>query len=175
MATHSPLPISPDASTAGHMETHIGMTTMYQGANSDSDDEIEISRESITNTHTMTSYTAAFNSTDDSGEAVDGNPKHWEWEHVQQWLKQKGMADMIKVFAEGATEKDGTDGDELLAITLEKLTDESGAYKVIEKLDIKTDDIESVPIIERFFRELTKLQLKANESTSADFHEHDTR
>ena len=81
---------------------------------------------------------------------------------------------MIVVFEEGATEKEGTDGDELLQITLNSLFDDSGAYKAGEKLDVTRIEAENSPLIQRFFRQLTKLQLAANESTSTQFTERET-
>ena len=78
---------------------------------------------------------------------------------------------LIEVFAGGATDKEGTGGDELLTVTLNTLYDESGPYKAGQKLMIGSiEEAENDPRIIRFFRELTKLQLQANSSTS-DFTE----
>eukprot|EP01084_Bolivina_argentea_P006468 12273_1 len=151
---------------------HIQLAPM-SGDDYASDSESLPSRDSFTMTHTMTmtnTYAADVNT--NKGETIGGNPVHWEWEDVQKWLNSKGLPMMIEVFAEGATDKDGTDGDELLTVTLNKIMDDSGAYRAGEKLNISSiEEAENSPVIERFFRELTKLQLKANESSSADFSE----
>ena len=155
---------------------HIGLTTTNAtngtaAYESDSSSESSASRDSLTLTHTQT-YTNTHVPSGGVAETVGGNPKNWEWEEVQQWLKSKGLEVMIKVFEEGATDKEGTDGDELLGITLNKLIDDAGAYKAGEKMGIGSiEEAENDPTLTRFFKELTKLQLKANESASGDFGE----
>eukprot|EP01084_Bolivina_argentea_P292995 503868_1 len=103
------------------------------------------------------------NMINNSVETIGGNPRNWDWDDVQKWLHQKGLSMMIEVFAEGATGREGTHGDELLTVTLQKLMDDSGAYRAGDKLGIYSiEEAELSPIIDRFFLELTKLQLKAN-------------
>ena len=154
------------------LQRHIVMSTMDELDSHflDSDhDEISISRESVTHTQTQT-YTSAFKVS--STETVGGNPKHWEWEQVQKWLKSRGLQDFIPVFSAGSTQKEGTDGDELLGVTLQTLMDDAGAYQAGQKLDIPTiEDAENDGRIIRFLKELTKLQLKANESVAGEFGE----
>eukprot|EP01083_Nonionella_stella_P224517 799108_1 len=152
---------------------HIQLAPMSPSDDYASDSESLPSRDSFTMTHTMTmtnTYAADVNT--NKGETIGGNPVHWEWEDVQKWLNSKGLPMLIEVFAEGATDKEGTGGEELLGVTLTKIMDDAGAYRAGEKLDIMSiEEAESHPIMEKFFRELTKLQLKANESSSADFSE----
>ena len=161
------------------LTTQINMTNMggynqvarntYESESDD--DDIEMSRDSLTLTHTQTqtqTQTYQIKKEDEIG----GNPKNWDWETVQKWLKQRNLGMMIEVFAEGATDKEGTDGSELLGVNLNSMMDDAGAYRAGEKLDIP--DIAAAEQdwrIQSFFRELTKLQLKANEDSSADFTE----
>ena len=162
-----------DGDEKAQLTSHIAMTnTGYNKQyDSESSTESEPSRDSLTMTHTMT-MTQTFVTKANQNETMSGNPKNWEWEDVQKWLKSKGLDMMIDVFAEGATEKEGTDGDELLTVTMQTLMDDAGAYKAGVKLDLPSiEDAENSPIIDRFFRELTKLQLKANEESSGDFTE----
>jgi len=134
--------------------------------------ESEPSKDSITMTHTMTMTLTNVNNANLPNEAISGNPKNWKWDTVQKWLTQKGLSAMIPVFKEGSTEKDGTDGEELLGVTLTALMDDAGYYKAGDKLNLSSvDEAEQSPLIEKFLREQTKLQLKANEEISANFTE----
>ena len=163
-----------DGEEKTQLTSHILMTNMgynKQYNESDLSTQSDESDDSLTRTHTMT-MTLTTQSNANAGEIIRGNPKNWEWKDVQKWLKSKGLEMMIEVFAEGATDKEGTDGDELLNVTLQTLMDDAGAYKAGIKLNIPSiAEAENSPIIEKFFRELTKLQLKANEEISADFTE----
>eukprot|EP01084_Bolivina_argentea_P074269 134752_1 len=148
-----------------HLHAHIALTNVPTTDMDMDDDEISMSNDTLTNTQTAT-YTATYIQTECT-ETIGGNPKHWEWDEVQKWLNQRGLSEFIDVLSEGMTEKEGTDGNELLTITLNKLFDDAGAYKAAMKLNIKDiEEAENSPIIDKFFRELTKLQLQSNESAN---------
>eukprot|EP01084_Bolivina_argentea_P303230 523476_1 len=109
----------------------------------------------------------------------DGSPSKWSWEQVQKWLFENNLWDMWDIFKDGATDKAGTDGDALLDLNKEKLTDDSGDYKAIDQLedilrpelfgDVKETELEPnqkkqlneeiMKIIDIFLHELTKLRL----------------
>eukprot|EP01084_Bolivina_argentea_P067702 123247_1 len=103
-------------------------------------------------------------------ETLSGNPSNWHWEQIQLWLKRKSLIPFIDVFnvEDEDNLKKGIEGEELLDITLEKLFDSSGPYNVGKKLDIKREEAESNALIERLFREITKLELQANDLNETD-------
>eukprot|EP01084_Bolivina_argentea_P009478 17700_1 len=111
---------------------------------------------------------------------LDGSPSNWSWEQVQKWLYENNLWIMWDIFDEStAIDKDGTDGDALLDLNKEKLTDDSGDYKAIDQLeDILIPELfpgieekkledeqkkllneEIMKIVDIFLHELTKLRL----------------
>eukprot|EP00485_Elphidium_margaritaceum_P015088 CAMPEP_0202731060 /NCGR_PEP_ID=MMETSP1385-20130828/186951_1 /ASSEMBLY_ACC=CAM_ASM_000861 /TAXON_ID=933848 /ORGANISM="Elphidium margaritaceum" /LENGTH=2462 /DNA_ID=CAMNT_0049397343 /DNA_START=90 /DNA_END=7479 /DNA_ORIENTATION=- len=131
--------------------------------------ESEPTKDSITMTHSLTVTMTNVADIAAASEILSGNPKNWKWDIVQKWLISKGLKDMIPIFVTGSTDKGGTDGEELLGITLPTLINDSGPYNACKTLNISHDQAETNPLVAKFLRELTKLQLKANEEISASF------
>eukprot|EP01083_Nonionella_stella_P213062 768781_1 len=151
--------------TKSNITSHIAMHSYVQP------DDDSMSRDTMSNTHTMTRTETVVDLSPTSAQSIAGNPKHWEWKEVKSWLEVSGLHDMVVVFQEGPTQKEGTDGVELLNLDLTKLYEEAGHYKAGVHLNISSiHAAEASPLIQRFFRELTRLKLKANESSN-DFTE----
>eukprot|EP01083_Nonionella_stella_P028123 77454_1 len=97
--------------------THIQLGAMSPTRVYESDtssESSEMSRDTMSITHTMTMTQTHVSDNIGGGETIGGNPKNWEWGDVKKWLNSKGLSVMIPVFAEGATDKEGTGGEELL-------------------------------------------------------------
>ena len=104
---------------------------------------------------TLGSHDLVLKLTDDKiKETLSGNPKNWHWSQIKLWLNRKNFQQFIPIFdvQDEFNLKAGIEGEEFLAITLEKLFDDSGEYKAADKLGISHLEAETHPLIERFFR-----------------------
>eukprot|EP01084_Bolivina_argentea_P097627 175499_1 len=89
-----------------------------------------------------------------------GNPKHWEWRHVKMWLKKIKLESMIKIFSEH--KQNGINGEVLLNMNITKLFTIYGAGSHGNPHFTEHNDRR----ITKFFKELTKLILRANKNES---------
>eukprot|EP01084_Bolivina_argentea_P025249 46956_1 len=107
---------------------------------------------------------------------LSSNPKYWEWDEVQIWLNKKQLSAFIPVFDERdpISMRHGIYGEDLLDITISELFDESKPYKAGVKLNINEDDADTSPLIEKLFREITKLQLRVNEDINGGYEPKET-
>eukprot|EP01083_Nonionella_stella_P161426 528743_1 len=103
-------------------------------------------------------------------DTLSGNPENWHWVQIQLWLHKENLGAFVPVFDIENEDnlKRGIEGEELLDLTLEKLFDESGPYNAGKKLNIKPENKETNLLIDRFFRELTKLELQTNDQIETD-------
>eukprot|EP01084_Bolivina_argentea_P025248 46954_1 len=102
---------------------------------------------------------------DDVTEGITGNPKNWHYPQVTLWLERKSLSEFIQVFNEFKDDNNGMQGiqgDDLLDLTLDALYEQK--YKAGKILKINKDDA----LIERLFREITKLELRSNEDINIE-------
>ena len=76
------------------------------------------------------------------------------------WLIKRGLKEFVDVFGieQGDNQRVGIEGEELLEMDMNRLFE--APFHAAETLHIKEEERQTHPLIERFFRELTKLELR---------------
>lgn len=106
---------------------------------------------------------------------ITGDPKYWNYNQVKIWLDKhnlnefKTVFERYHVFNEEYREA-GIDGELLLSLTPDMLTDPTGDFRILSSdgdkvqgsgyfSNKKLDDLDKDDVYKRFFTELTKLKL----------------